>query len=218
VATADFRAQARAVRAEARKKLHEFRRERRAGIRAASETTPQAAACADAAPETAALQTAATRPSVPERAPQRLVTAPPQGSAPEAADFDRMQVSAVAAAFAEAAALRAAPGFAATPTANEERPEDDDAAPPVEQSDDSATAEEPAPVETTEPEPRGAPLDALPGVGPGLVWLLEKAGVRDVETLADSDAQALSERLGLVGRLVDVSALQTLARQASRAA
>lgn len=172
MATADYRAQARAVRAEARRKLHEFRRERRAAL-----TGPAAEAA-------------------------------PAAAAPEAdfSDIHTMQVSAEAAAFAGA----------------HEFPAAETAAPEVEPSEGPAPEPipEPAPEPMPEPAPDPAPaveaaasIETLPGVGPGLVWLLRKAGVDTVEALLASDSQALSDRLGLVGRLVDVDALKSLAAQ-----
>ena len=54
-------------------------------------------------------------------------------------------------------------------------------------------------------------LARLPGVGPGLVWLLGQAGVSDCTTLIDSDPAALADRLGVVGQLIEISGLQALA-------
>ncbi|MEM1387780.1 MAG: hypothetical protein AAGG54_09235 [Pseudomonadota bacterium] len=48
-------------------------------------------------------------------------------------------------------------------------------------------------------------LYALPGAGPGLVWLLEMHGVMSLADLSQQDASALRAELGLVGRLFDVS-------------
>jgi len=164
MATADYRAQARAVRAEARRKLHEFRRERRAAL---------ACPAAEAAPA--------------------LAAPPPAATEDDFSDIHTMQVSAEAAAFAGA---HEAPAVAAA----EPDPEPDAKPEPT---------PEPAPAIAA-----AASIDTLPGVGPGLVWLLRKAGVDTVEALRESDSQTLSDRLGLVGRLVDVDALKALATPA----
>ena len=49
-------------------------------------------------------------------------------------------------------------------------------------------------------------LNSLPGAGVGLVWLLRECGVGSMQELADANPEVLSEQLGVVGRLVDVSA------------
>lgn len=58
----------------------------------------------------------------------------------------------------------------------------------------------------------GCDLDRLPGAGPGLVWMLRQAGVRDLGDLAQADADALAGQLGLVGRLIDIGAWIAQAR------
>ncbi|MFN3616171.1 MAG: hypothetical protein ACK4WC_16660 [Rubrimonas sp.] len=55
------------------------------------------------------------------------------------------------------------------------------------------------------------PVDAVPGIGPGVAWLLAKAGARTVGDLARADPVSLTLRLGLVGRMVDVRQAQMLA-------
>ena len=82
----------------------------------------------------------------------------------------------------------------------------------------------PAPVAVSAPPPAAAPepeatapedldalataleaacdLDRLPGVGPGLVWALRRAGLRRLDDLAGLEPENLAERLGPVGLLV----------------
>ena len=58
-------------------------------------------------------------------------------------------------------------------------------------------------------------LQRLPGAGPALVWMLGQVGVQDLEALAAADAEDLGERLGLVGRLLDLPAWIAEARRLS---
>lgn len=51
---------------------------------------------------------------------------------------------------------------------------------------------------------RASDLNALPGIGTGLVWLLHANGVSSLEALAAADPATLSDQLGLVGRLIDL--------------
>ena len=55
-------------------------------------------------------------------------------------------------------------------------------------------------------------LGRLEGVGPGLVWALRRAGVRDLAGLAVLEPAALTARLGPVGRLVPAEAWIAAAR------
>lgn len=59
------------------------------------------------------------------------------------------------------------------------------------------------------PDPR--PVDIIPGVGPGVAWLLGKAGARTVGDLIEADPVSLTLRLGVIGRMVDVREAQRLA-------
>jgi|GEM_PF-3560744 len=47
-------------------------------------------------------------------------------------------------------------------------------------------------------------LRALPGAGPGLIWMLGTAGIATMDDLADADAEVLGARLGLVGQILNV--------------
>ena len=53
-------------------------------------------------------------------------------------------------------------------------------------------------------EGREAPCDLgrLEGVGPGLVWALQRAGIPDLAGLAALEPEDLADRLGPIGRLV----------------
>lgn len=47
-------------------------------------------------------------------------------------------------------------------------------------------------------------LAELPGIGPGLVWLLNGAGIRSMADLAEANGRTLEVKLGLVGELIDL--------------
>jgi predicted flap endonuclease-1-like 5' DNA nuclease len=240
----DYRAQALAVRAAARRTLLEFRQQRRRAARgpaltpdetaeAASDEALIAAPGCHAATVDAPLCDHAPVADAPVEAdPSGPVASSPddaqgEGASSPAPESAGITVSASVAAFArgaaaaqeplapldDAMAVETAPDQPAAPEA--ETPEADaldrqvaEAAPEPE-----AHADSPGPVAPAV-EDAGAPatLDALPGVGPGLVWLLNRAGVHTAADLAAADPAALSDRLGLVGRLIDVRTLQALAR------
>ncbi|MEE4117754.1 MAG: hypothetical protein V2I65_01935 [Paracoccaceae bacterium] len=48
-------------------------------------------------------------------------------------------------------------------------------------------------------------LHMLPGAGPGLVWMLQQCGVTSLDDLARADPEALTDRMGLVGQMLDLS-------------
>jgi predicted flap endonuclease-1-like 5' DNA nuclease len=58
-------------------------------------------------------------------------------------------------------------------------------------------------------------LDRLPGVGPGLVWALERAGLRRLADIAPLAPAELAERLGALGRLVPADRWIAAAREAT---
>lgn len=58
-------------------------------------------------------------------------------------------------------------------------------------------------------------LDRLPGVGPGLVWALERAGFHRLADLAPLEASELAARLGPLGRLVPADRWIATAREAA---
>ena len=66
------------------------------------------------------------------------------------------------------------------------------------------------------PAPPGD-LDRLPGVGPGLVWALEQAGIARLADLAASAPAPLADRLGPIGGLIDLPGWIAFARSATGA-
>jgi len=58
-------------------------------------------------------------------------------------------------------------------------------------------------------------LDRLPGIGPGLVWALERAGLRRLADLAPLAPAELAARLGPLGRLVPAERWIAAARAAT---
>ena len=58
-------------------------------------------------------------------------------------------------------------------------------------------------------------LARLPGVGPGLVWALERAGIAGLAGLAPLEPEDLAARLGPLGRLVPAAAWIAAARAAT---
>jgi len=87
---------------------------------------------------------------------------------------------------------------------------------------DPAPASAPAAVlHFQRPEPVPLPpqgdLDRLPGAGPGLVWALERAGLRRLADLAPLAPAELAARLGPLGRLVPAQTWIDTARGAAPA-
>ncbi|HVH01735.1 MAG TPA: hypothetical protein VM891_02055, partial [Amaricoccus sp.] len=58
-------------------------------------------------------------------------------------------------------------------------------------------------------------LALLPGIGPGLVWALRRAGLARLADLAPLEAAELAARLGPLGRLVPAAAWIARARAAT---
>jgi len=54
-------------------------------------------------------------------------------------------------------------------------------------------------------------LSRLPGVGPGLIWLLHRADILSLADLAVADPVSLSSKLGVVGTLLDLGGWIALA-------
>lgn len=76
-------------------------------------------------------------------------------------------------------------------------------------------ATDPAPAHM--PRPLAAPvcdLDRLRGVGPGLIWALNRAGIACLAEMALLEAEDLTVRLGPLGRLVPAAAWIATARAA----
>ncbi len=66
-----------------------------------------------------------------------------------------------------------------------------------------------------EPAPEPGDLDRLTGAGPGLIWALERAGIRRLADLAPLGPEDLVARLGPIGRLVPAEAWLATAREAA---
>lgn len=49
-------------------------------------------------------------------------------------------------------------------------------------------------------------LSRLPGAGVGLIWMLQRCNIHSLSDLAAADVDALSEKLGLVGQILNVQA------------
>lgn len=58
----------------------------------------------------------------------------------------------------------------------------------------------------------GSDLERLAGVGPGLVWVLRRAGIPDLASVAALEPEVLAARLGPLGRLVPARAWIEAAR------
>ena len=70
----------------------------------------------------------------------------------------------------------------------------------------------PAASPVAEAEADASDLHEIPGIGSGLVWLLQSAGVLTLADLASADIHDLRVRLGVVGRLLDLEDLAAYAR------
>lgn len=56
-------------------------------------------------------------------------------------------------------------------------------------------------------------LERIPGIGPGLIWMLAKSSVTSLRDLANADAGALKSELGVVGTILDIDRLISLAQE-----
>ena len=59
----------------------------------------------------------------------------------------------------------------------------------------------------------GNDLTALPGAGPGLIWMLNQCGMNTLADLARADPTQLSSELGVVGQILDVEQWIDFARE-----
>ncbi|MEO1238065.1 MAG: hypothetical protein AAFW64_00090 [Pseudomonadota bacterium] len=59
-------------------------------------------------------------------------------------------------------------------------------------------------------------LSAIPGAGPGLIWMLWNASVRNLDDLAAARPADLQAALGPVGVILDVEALIAFAREGQK--
>ena len=150
----------------------------------------------DAAPDDPAPDEAATDEVPPTLSPLMM----PEISEPEPAPSAAAETGPVE------APDRAAPGAAAEARA---------AAPDV-NPDNAPQERQASPDDETEPmqgTSQGATdLHAIPGIGPGLVWMFQSAGVASLDDLAHADTSALSDRLGLIARLLDLDHFVAQAR------
>ena len=112
----------------------------------------------------------------------------------------------------------AAPAGPAVPEVPAGSGSDDEAEAALEDFLRALTGDRPAPPAPPPPEPGAvlhfqrperpasaagpSDLDRLPGAGPGLVWALERAGIRCLADLAPLAPADLVARLGPIGRLV----------------
>lgn len=78
---------------------------------------------------------------------------------------------------------------------------------------------EPLAVQAQTPIAAGADrsLSRLPGVGPGLIWLFNKAGVHTLDDLAAADAARLRDEIGVLGDMLDLETWIDLAAASARA-
>ena len=67
--------------------------------------------------------------------------------------------------------------------------------------------------ELAPPERKGSDLHEIPGIGSGLVWMLQSAGVSSLAELARADTTELAGRLGMIARLLDLDYFVDHARQ-----
>ena len=62
------------------------------------------------------------------------------------------------------------------------------------------------------PQDDAGDLIALPGAGPGLIWMLQQCGITTLRDLAKADAADLTPKLGLVGQILNVQSWLDYAR------
>jgi len=179
------RVRSRAVRSAAQAHLAALREERIAKRRAAGRAKP------DAVAEEEVL------------APNLDDTARVEEANPEDAIMDDDDdVAALPAAAAEGADDEVAVVPAKATVDQIDRDEADNAT-PQEGSEEAATGtEEGKAYADADQEP--SDLAELPGIGPGLVWMLQNAGIDNLAQMAEADQDALRQKLGLVGELLDL--------------
>lgn len=245
----DYRARARALRAEAQQRLRQLRAQR-LNARRPETAGAETAIVTETAVAEAVAQRAAPQPETPRSVEPE---APRSAAGPAPAGTASITVLGDVAALARELAATPAPVAVAMAEDGPQPPEAEasgtrsgEAAPSVAAgivaADDAAAADggagdggagdgpagtaaldapqiaEPAPAPRlvaveTDAAGEDPGLGAVPGVGPGLVWMLAEVGVRTVDDLLGCDPAALSDRLGLIGRLIDVARLQRLAAE-----
>ena len=209
----DYRAESKAARLAARHTLAALRDARRKGKSGATAAAPaKAGRKADVG-------------LTPESMFQMDMASPPPAAAPEA------EPQAVAAALTEAEADTTG-AIAEAPTDNilQDDPTAEMAAPA---SESAADADMAAPSPSAEPEttqPEHAPLHSdvatidpesdlfqLPGVGAGMIWMFNQCGIHTMAELAAADKADLTQRLGVVGKILNVEPWMNFAREAGAA-
>lgn len=180
----DYRTQARRVRREAQERLAALRAARRGHARYQDAGAPAGGA---ANAPSSIEDIAVIEPSGVDDAESTIVSDPEQP---------------VLTASSSAADLAAAATQAATP-------DDEPVAAPIEASPE-APGVDAAPAAV----PSQSDLADLPGVGPGLIWMLEQNGVQTLADLASCDEDKLKENLGFVGKLVNLNAWIRVAKDA----
>ena len=180
------------VRGSARAKLAELRAERLARRR------PKAPESDDAPPEPAP-PTAGDLPMSVSADTEALVSAHRRAGAPGDAP-SRAATPEVEAEGAEAPSAGPT-ALAPTPAVGQ----GEESAPPISQSPQATAPALPADTPTGDPgDMSRSDLSELPGAGPGLVWLLGRQGIRNLDDLSRADATSLSAALGAVGELLDL--------------
>ncbi len=204
----DYRTRVRALRAEAHQRILQLRSERLGAARRSSPGGRRVAAALRSAPAPAT-----TAPAMSEAVDVKMIAV-----SGEVAALAR-ELAPVAAVDAEAVCCEAAtlPSHRPTSATAHQAPDRErmpaDADPDGTQEDVAPEVGLATPAEPRDHDACGLSIGALPGVGPGLVWMLAEAGVRSIDDLLRSDPASLSDRLGLVGRLIDVARLQRLAAE-----
>lgn len=199
--SSDYRARAEDVRRAARERLAELRAERlsrkRYGARSAAEPLQEP-------PEESLLA---------EEIVELSAVLPAQAMMESSLSF---RASSAAAKFAARAATSARAQFAteAAPILAPEAAllEPKESAPETPPGGEAAASPD-AP--SDEPAADGEGLESLPGIGPGLVWVLRQRGLASLADLARSDGADLRDALGLLGAFVDVDSWIAHARRAA---
>jgi hypothetical protein len=225
----NFRARARAVRAQAQATLREMRSERRARARVPRAAAPPPELMPAAAPQAAPEVMPEVAPQVASLGPAPLPVATAPARQPPL-EFEGLLVSSRATDMARHVAQAAARAPAPEPV-RQTTP----AAAPERITAPGPAAPEPAAMDAKRPlderredemAPSAAPMNAepitveaiavsnlsrLPGVGPGLIWLLHRADILSLADLAVADPVSLSSKLGVVGTLLDLGGWIALA-------
>lgn len=196
--TKSYRTGARAVRLAARETLLALRAARRPGpADPPARGGPVSKGKPEPAPAGDAVHPAAPFPERPVPQPVRPERSAPLPAAAVSADRPVSRPRGITASPVAAEVARAARAAAAGAVAVVEAEAETVIAPP-------APPSRPAPAPAVPDLGPDSDLLALPGAGPGLVWLLGAAGIATLADLAAADAQDLRGRLGPVGQLLNL--------------